>query len=151
DFRMASRLHCFLASMIKKRRTTTSATGTKHRADGSEPAPIYSHAKRTKYMQSLTRIHLAIALAMAFILPTCLFGQSAESDPESGTIIGTALDVNGDPVPNAKIALKSLDSSDPRVVTTPASGAFEFSNVPPGVPYKITITAQDFADWDSSS
>jgi len=88
---------------------------------------------------------------MTFILPTCLFGQSAESDPESGTIIGTALDVNGDPVPNAKVALKSLDRSDPRVVTTSASGAFEFSNVPPGVPYEITITAQDFADWDSSS
>jgi hypothetical protein len=102
-------------------------------------------------MLSLTRIHLAIALAMTFIVCTCLFGQSAESDPESGTIIGTTLDVNGDPVPNAKVALKTLDSSDPRVVTTPASGAFEFSNVPPGVPYEIAITAQDFADWDSST
>jgi len=102
-------------------------------------------------MLSLTRIHLAIGFAMIFILPSCFFGQSAESDPESGTIIGTALDVNGDPVPNAKVALKSLDSSDPRVVTTPASGAFKFSNVAPGVPYEISITAQDFADWNSSS
>jgi hypothetical protein len=102
-------------------------------------------------MLGLTRFHLAIALAMTFILPTCLFGQSAESDPKSGTIIGTALDLNGDPVPTAKVVLKSLDSSDPRVITTPASGAFEFSNVPTGVPYEIIISAQDFTDWKSPS
>jgi hypothetical protein len=65
--------------------------------------------------------------------------------------VGTAVDLNGDPVPNATVQLKSLDNSDPRVVTTPESGGFEFRNVPPGVPYQITITAQDFADWRSAS
>jgi hypothetical protein len=151
DFPYGKSIALFSCVDDQEKENDNQRDSAKDRVDGSEPAPIRSHAKRTKYMLSLTRIHLAIGLAMTFILSTCLFGQSAESDPESGTIIGTALDVNGDPVPNAKVALKSLDSSDPRVVTTPASGAFEFSNVPQGVPYEITITAQDFADWDSST
>jgi hypothetical protein len=99
-------------------------------------------------MLSLTR-HLAIAIAMALIVPRCLLGQNAESDPKSATIIGTALDVNGDPVPNARVELKSLDNSDPRILTTTERGAFEFGEMPPGVPYEITITAQDFAEWTS--
>jgi hypothetical protein len=100
-------------------------------------------------MLSRTRIHLAIA--MTFILPTCLLGENAKPEPKSGIIIGTAVDVNGDPVPNAKVELKTLDSSDPRVVTTPESGAFEFRDVPPGVPYEIIIRAQNFSDWNSAS
>jgi hypothetical protein len=100
-------------------------------------------------MSRLTRIHLAIA--MTLIVSTCLLGQNIKSDSKSATIIGTALDVNGDPVPNARVELKSLDSSDPRVVITTERGAFEFHDLSPGVPYEIAITAQDFADWKSSS
>jgi len=96
---------------------------------------------------SLTRIRLAIAAAMTLMVPTCLLAQKAKPALRSGIIIGTAVDVNGDPVPNARVELKSLDSSDPRVVTTPDSGALDFGDVPPGVPYEIIITAQDFADW----
>src|ERR1700741_4613890 len=100
-------------------------------------------------MLSRTRIHLAIA--MTLILPACLLGENAKPEPKSGIIVGTAVDVSGDPVPNAKVELKTLDSSDPRVVTTPESGAFEFRDVPPGVPYEIIIRAQNFSDWNSSS
>ncbi|HXW91236.1 MAG TPA: carboxypeptidase-like regulatory domain-containing protein [Terriglobales bacterium] len=102
-------------------------------------------------MLSLTRIHLAIALAMTLIVPTCLFGQSTKPDSQSATIIGTVIDVNGDPVPNAKVELKSVGGSDPRIVTTSERGAFEFDKVPSGISYEITITAQDFGDWKSSS
>jgi hypothetical protein len=98
-------------------------------------------------MLPLTRIHLAFAIAMALTVPTCLLGQDAQSDPKSATIIGTAVDANDDPVPNATVELKSLDDSHPRIVTTSESGAFEFVDVPPGVAYEITVTAQDFADW----
>jgi hypothetical protein len=102
-------------------------------------------------MLTLTRIHLAFAIAMMLTVPTRLLGQGAKSDPKPATIIGTALDVNGDPVPNATVELKSFDDSDPRIVTTSEGGAFEFRDVPPGVPYQITVTAQDFADWKSPS
>jgi hypothetical protein len=102
-------------------------------------------------MLSVTRIHLTIAIAMILTAPTCLLGQSAQSDPKSATIIGTALDTNGDPIPNASVELKSLDNSDPRIVTTSESGAFEFGDVPPGVAYEMTVAAQDFADWNLPS
>jgi hypothetical protein len=78
-------------------------------------------------------------------------GQNAKPDVKLGTIIGTALDLNGDPVPNAKVELKSSDNGDRRTVTSTENGFFQFRNVQPGVPYEITLDAQDFADWSSSS
>jgi Carboxypeptidase regulatory-like domain len=105
--------------------------------------------KRTKTM--LSRIRFAIAVATTLAIPVCLFGQNAKPELKSGIIVGTAIDVNGDPIPNAKVELKSLDSEDRRTVTTAESGSFEFRNVPSGVAYEITITAQDFADWNSPS
>ena len=102
-------------------------------------------------MLSLSRIRLAIAIAMTLIISTGLLAEEAKPEPKSAIVIGTATDVNGDPVPNARVELKSLDSSDPRTLTTPESGAFEFQDVPPGVQYEIVITAQDFADWNSPS
>jgi len=102
-------------------------------------------------MLSLPRIRLAIAVAMTLTVPGGLFGQNGKPELKSGIIIGTATDVNGDPVPNATVELKSFDSSDRRTVITPGTGSFEFRDVQPGVPYEITIAAQDFADWKSSS
>jgi Carboxypeptidase regulatory-like domain len=98
-----------------------------------------------------TRIHFAIAIAMALIVPRCLAGENTKPEPKSGTIIGTAVDVNGDPVPNATVEMKSPDSSDPRTATTGESGAFDFQDVPSGIPFEITITAENFAEWKSSS
>lgn len=102
-------------------------------------------------MLSFSRIHLAIALAVTVIVPTWVLGENAKPEVKSGIIVGTAIDANGDPVPNAKVELKTLDSGDPRIVTTPESGAFAFQDVPSGVPYEIIIRAQDFSDWTSSS
>jgi hypothetical protein len=102
-------------------------------------------------MVSLSRICLATAIAMTLIAPVCLFGQNAESGLKSGIVIGTAVDVNGDPVPHATVELRSLDGGDSRSVTTGQTGSFEFHDVQPGVPYEIIITAQDFAGWNSSS
>jgi hypothetical protein len=102
-------------------------------------------------MLSLSRIHLAIAIAVTLMVPTCLLGENAKPELKSGIIVGTAIDANGDPVPNARVELKTLDSDDPRIMTTPESGGFEFRDVPPGVRYEIIIRAQDFSDWNSSS
>jgi hypothetical protein len=86
---------------------------------------------------------------MTLIISASLFGENAKPEAKPGIIVGTAIDVNGDPVSNARVQLKTVDNRDPRVVTTPEDGAFEFRDVQPGVPYGITITAQDFADWNS--
>jgi len=102
-------------------------------------------------MLSLSRIHLGIATAMSLLLPMCLFGQNAQPGPKLGIVIGTAIDINGDPVPDATVELKSLESGDRRTVTTPSNGSFQFRDVEPGVPYEITVSAQGFADWTSSN
>jgi Carboxypeptidase regulatory-like domain len=102
-------------------------------------------------MLSLSRIHLVMALAMTTVVPMCLFGQNVKPEPELGIIIGTAIDVNGNPVPNATVELKSFDGNVRRTLSTPENGSFQFRDVKSGVPYEITVTAQDFADWKSSS
>ena len=101
-------------------------------------------------MMSLFRHCLATAIAMTLLVPLRLFGQNVKPEPKSGIIIGTATDLNGDPVPNAAVELMSFDSGDRRTVATPGNGYFEFRDVKPGVPYGITIAAHDFADWNSS-
>jgi Carboxypeptidase regulatory-like domain len=102
-------------------------------------------------MLRLSRIRLAVAIAMILTIPMCLFRQNVKPELKPGIILGTAIDTNGDPVPNATVELKRSDSEDRRTLTTPENGSFEFRDVQPGVPYEITIAAQNFADWNSSS
>jgi hypothetical protein len=101
-------------------------------------------------MFSLSRIHLAVAVAMTFAVAASLFGQNVKPEPKPAIMIGSATDANGNPVPNATIELKGLESGERRTVTTPESGFVEFRDVQPGVPYEITVTAQDFTEWSSS-
>jgi hypothetical protein len=88
---------------------------------------------------------------MTLAVPVSLFGQNVKPEQKPAIIIGTAVDVNEDPVPNATVELKNVETGDRRNITTPENGLFELHDVQPGVPYEITITAQDFADWKSSS
>jgi Carboxypeptidase regulatory-like domain len=70
-------------------------------------------------------------------------------DPQTGTITGTVLDVNGDAVPGATIALEGPSVSDHPTVVANDSGYFQLKNLNPGVPYHIVVTANGFADWTS--
>jgi hypothetical protein len=95
---------------------------------------------------------LAVVLAIALAVPMHLLGQNLQApEAKPGTIVGTATDVNGDPVPNAAVELKSSDGNDRRTVVTPDNGFFEFHDVKPAVAYEIGITAKDFADWTSEA
>jgi len=102
-------------------------------------------------MLSLFRIRLVVAVAMIFAIPVCLFSQNGKQELKPGIIIGTAIDVNGDPVSNAQVELRNLDNDDRCTITTPENASFQFRDVQPGVPYQITVAAQNFADWKSSS
>ena len=75
--------------------------------------------------------------------------QISAPDPEAGTITGTVLDVNGDAVPGATIALEGPSVSDHPTVVANDSGYFQLKNLNPGVPYHIVVTANGFADWTS--
>jgi hypothetical protein len=102
-----------------------------------------------KRMLSLFRIRLATLTVI--LLPALLFGQNVKPEQKLAIIIGTVTDLNGGPVPSATVELKSSATGDRRVATTPERGSFEFHDLQPGLPYEITISARDFADWTSSS
>ena len=102
-------------------------------------------------MLRLFRSRLAISVALTLAIPVWLFAQNAKPEVPSGIIIGTAIDINGDPVPDATVELKNVDRGDRRSMTTAENGSFELHDVQPGVPYEITIAASNFADWKSST
>ncbi|MBV8631380.1 MAG: carboxypeptidase regulatory-like domain-containing protein [Silvibacterium sp.] len=70
-------------------------------------------------------------------------------EPQSGVIVGTALDVNGNPIPGARIALEGPLPADRQQAVTNENGFFELSDVRAGVPCHVTIAASGFADWNS--
>lgn len=91
---------------------------------------------------------LGVALAVsAFAAAPARAAQI--SDTQTGQIMGTVMDVNGDPVIGASVVLKTPDASDPRSLTTADSGFFQFDGVQPGVAYLVSITAPGFSPWTS--
>jgi hypothetical protein len=95
-------------------------------------------------MSSLFRIHLATAMLIALAVPMHLLGQNAQpSEQKMATVVGTATAVNGDPVPDATIELKSSDSNDRRTLVMHENGFFEFHDLKPGVSYEISANAKD--------
>jgi hypothetical protein len=90
----------------------------------------------------------ALSAAVAFSVPVT--AQNVQTMAAKGTtILGTVTDVNGDTVGNAAVALKGPDSHDGQTVVTGQNGFFEFQGVTPGLPYQITISANDFEPWIS--
>ena len=68
---------------------------------------------------------------------------------ERGSIVGTALDANGDTVPNATAVLQGPGPNDRVTVTTNGEGFFEFRDLKPAVNYQVKISAAGLADWTS--
>jgi hypothetical protein len=102
-------------------------------------------------MLTLSPFRFVSVMAVTLALSVCARAQGAQGpEPRPATLVGTVADVNGDPVPNARVALEATESSDRRILVTTESGFFEFNDVKPGAQYRIDITANDFADWTSS-
>jgi hypothetical protein len=96
----------------------------------------------------LTHILLTIALVGA-ILRVPVSAQSTQTaNTKTGTILGTVVDTNDDPIPNATVVLKA-PAGDPLTVVTKDDGAFTFHETTSGA-YQVSVTAEGFADWSSS-
>ena len=76
--------------------------------------------------------------------------QEKNPAPQLGSIVGTVVDVKGDPVREAAVVLQGPVLSDRRTAGTNDKGFFEIHDVEPGIPYRVTISATGFADWTSS-
>ncbi|HEX3435455.1 MAG TPA: carboxypeptidase-like regulatory domain-containing protein [Pseudacidobacterium sp.] len=68
---------------------------------------------------------------------------------QTGTIIGTVLDVNSGMVPGATIVLEGSSESDHQSIAANDNGFFQLNHVNPGTPYHVTISADGFANWTS--
>ena len=103
---------------------------------------------------------LASLLKRAYLLLLIVFGAVAVAVPMSaqsftaagtktGTILGTVVDTTDEPIPGANVVLQG-SAGDRVTAVTKDDGGFAFDQAPAGVVYQITVTAEGFADWNSS-
>jgi hypothetical protein len=89
-------------------------------------------------------------VTQAVVFGGSLYGQSAPgAEAKPGSVVGTVIDVNGGPIPDATVVLQTPEGNDRRTLVTAENGFFEFHDVKPGTPYVLKISAKDFADWTS--
>ena len=95
-------------------------------------------------------IRLAAVVTVALALSALGQAQSAQvPETQSGQIMGTVIDVNGDAVAGATVALGGPETADRRTVVTGDNGFFRFDGVKPGVSDQVVIRAEGFTDWTS--
>ena len=70
-------------------------------------------------------------------------------EPQAATIVGTAFDLNGGIIPGATVVLEGAGADNRQTVVADDSGSFQFRNVRAGVDWRVKVTAQGFADWNS--
>jgi carboxypeptidase family protein len=99
----------------------------------------------------LKRAHLLLlSLLSGVILVVPMSAQSFETASTiTGNILGTVVDTSDDPIPGAKVVLQG-PAGDRLTAVTKDDGGFAFDQAPAGVAYQITVTAEGFADWNSS-
>ena len=100
-------------------------------------------------VQSVVSGYSVLILAIGLVLCTPMSGQTVQAPVQTGAIMGTVTDVNGDAVPDAAVSLEELGSGDPSSIVTKENGFFEFHDVKAGVSYRVSIKATGFADWQS--
>ena len=98
----------------------------------------------------VTHVLLLIFVAGGLLLVEPAFAQSTEAaNTKTGSVLGTVVDTSDDPVPDAAVVLQGLAGNRLAAVTK-EDGSFAFPNVTPGIVYQVTVTAEGFAEWNSS-
>jgi hypothetical protein len=95
-------------------------------------------------------IWLSTVVAVVVVLSVLAPAQAAQtSQAQPGQVMGTVMDVNGDPVIGATVVLVGPEPNDRHNAVTPDSGFFHFDDLKPGASYQLTISAEGFADRTS--
>jgi len=96
-----------------------------------------------------SQINFAALVCLVLVASVCMPAQTSHANQlKPGTIVGTVIDINNDPVPGATVILKNPDSVQQTVVTG-ENGSFEFNQLRPGIVYRIDVSASGFAAWIS--
>lgn len=99
--------------------------------------------------KSLYIVSLSLLTALVLVCPVSA-QNSSSGDQLPGSVAGTVLDPNGDPVPGASVTLQGPTPHDSYTGLASDSGFFELRNVKSGMPFRVTIHAHGFADWTSA-
>jgi hypothetical protein len=114
--------------------------------------PNNTHALRNRFWKGLLKLtytFLMITLSGA-ILATTVSAQSAEATKtKTGSILGKVVDPSDDPIPGANVVLHG-PSGDRLTAVTKEDGGFTLEQAQAGVTHQIMVTAEGFADWNSS-
>ena len=108
-----------------------------------------SHNRR--WASLLKRAHLLLLFVLSgVILVVPMSAQSFKTaNTITGNILGTVVDTSDDPIPGANVILQG-PAGDRLTAITKDDGGFAIDQAPAGVAYQITVTAEGFADWNSS-
>jgi hypothetical protein len=99
--------------------------------------------------QKLTPMLLLIALS-GVILGVPMSAQSLRTENAiTGSISGTVVDASGDPIPGATVVLQGPVGARLTAVSKD-DGTFAFDGAPASAACQLTVTAEGFADWNSS-
>jgi hypothetical protein len=109
-----------------------------------------THAISKRHWQALLRTTRALLIGLAggllLVVPaSAQYGEAANT--QTGTILGTVVDISSDPIPDAKIVLQG-PAGNPVTAVTKDDGSFALHDVTPGIAYQIAVTADGFADWN---
>ena len=69
--------------------------------------------------------------------------------PQTAIVVGTAVNVNGDPIPGSQVNLEGPVPADGERVVTNENGFFVLDHLRAGTPYHIVVSAKGFANWSS--
>jgi Carboxypeptidase regulatory-like domain len=91
----------------------------------------------------------ACLFVLLVLLGTAAAQPIAAPAPQGAKIVGTVLDTNGGVVSNASIVLEGPSAAGRESAIASGNGFFQFQNLESGVPYRVIVSAPDFADWTS--
>jgi hypothetical protein len=110
------------------------------------------HTSPNRRLASLLRRAqlLLLFVLSGVILVVPMSAQSFETASTiTGNVLGTVVDTSDDPIPGANVVLRG-PAGERLTAVTKDDGGFAFEQAPAGVAYQITVTAEGFADWNSS-
>jgi hypothetical protein len=86
---------------------------------------------------------LVMLTTVLLLAQTALWGQA------TGNVTGIVADTTGAVIPKALVTLTNQATGVARSTSSNGDGAFAFAGVIPGLSYKLTVTAPNFANWES--
>lgn len=107
------------------------------------------YRRTTDTVRRLYFVLLLLGLALVWTHPT--LAENVAPEARLGSIAATVTDPNDDAVPGATVVLQASGSTDGLTTLANNDGFFEFRNVKAGIPYQVTVHADGFAEWSSST